>query len=67
MQLEGQWKPIDSYIRPLILEDHGAWEDPAQYFASGKYRRLIAVQSTLYPVLALLANHDIKRIRAGTA
>jgi hypothetical protein len=48
-----------------VVEDHGVWEDPAEYFASDKYLRWNAVQSMLYPVLALLANRHVERIRAS--
>jgi hypothetical protein len=106
--LEGQWRPIDSYIndRPFyeralkclkssgrsigysvclkdgrsscdfnfgdlgfvhmgaVVEDHGVWDDPSEYFASEKYRRWNVVQRALYPVLASLANRNVRRIRA---
>lgn len=111
VQLEGQWKPIDSYINdqgfyeraltrlnasgaPIgysvsfvdgksscefnfgeegfvhmgaVVEDHGVWEDPADYFASDKYLRANAVQAMAYPLLARLANRNIERIRASAA
>jgi hypothetical protein len=111
VQLEGQWKPIDSYINDktfyeralkrlsatgkiigysvsfiegrsscefnfgekgfvhmgAVVEDHGVWDDPAEYFASPKYRRLNAIQSMFYPVLAVLANRNVEGIRASAA
>ena len=111
VQLEGQWKPIDSYINDktfyeralkrlsatgkiigysvsfiegrsscefnfgekgfvhmgAVVEDHGVWDDPAEYFASPKYRRLNAIQSMFYPVLAVLANRNVEGIRARAA
>lgn len=111
VQLEGQWKPIDSYINDqafyeralnrlkaggaaigcsvsfvdgksscefnfgekgfvhmgAVVEDHGVWEDPAEYFASDKYLRFNAAQSMAYPLLAKLANRNIERIRASAA
>jgi hypothetical protein len=109
VQLEGQWKPMDSYINdqafydravkrlkasghPLgysvsfiegksscefnfgekgfvhmgaVRDDHGVWEDPADYFASDKYVRLNALQTMAYPMLAMLANRNIAAIRAS--
>jgi hypothetical protein len=109
VQLDGEWKPIDSYINDQVLygkslerlketkeelgysvsfiggksscefnfgekgfvhmgavvEDHGVWEDPAEYFASDKYPRWNAIQSMSYPLLAFLANRNVGRIRKG--
>jgi Transglutaminase-like superfamily len=109
VQIDGQWKPIDSYINDrefyeraltrlhtrggeigysmflakgksscelnygekgfvhmgAVVEDHGVWEDAAEYFASSSYRRLSAMQSLVYPVLARLANRNVERLRAG--
>jgi hypothetical protein len=109
VQLDGQWRPIDSYIndKPFyeraltrlrvsgrtmgysvslidgrsscefnfgekgfvhmgaVVEDHGVWEDPAEYFASDRYVRWKAIQSMFYPILASLANRNVERIRAG--
>lgn len=111
VQLEGQWRPIDSYIDDQVLyekalnrlkatkrelgysisliggksscefnfgekgfvhmsavvEDHGVWEDAAEYFASDKYPRWNAFQSMSYPLLAILGNLNIQQIRAGSA
>jgi len=50
-----------------VLEDHGVWEDPAEYFASDKYLRFNAIQATLYPALAVLSNRNVERIRASAA
>lgn len=50
-----------------VLEDHGVWEDPAEYFASRKYLRFNAIQMMGYPMLALLANRNIEKIRASAA
>jgi len=47
-----------------VVEDHGVWEDPAEYFASEKYRRWNAIQSGLYPALAFLANRNVEHIRS---
>lgn len=111
VQLEAQWRPIDSYINDrtfyeralerlkasghflgysvsfidgksscefnfgekgfvhmgAVLEDHGVWEDPAEYFASSKYLRFNAIQMMGYPMLARLANRNIEMIRASAA
>jgi hypothetical protein len=109
VELEGQWKPIDSYINDeafyeralrrlkasggaigysvsfidgksscefnfgekgfvhmgAVVEDHGVWEDPAEYFASDKYLRFGAIQLFSYPILAMVANRNIEAIRSG--
>jgi len=109
VQLDGQWKPVDSYINDrafyeraverlkasglelgysvcsakgdtscdfnfgekgfvhmgAVVEDHGVWDDPADYFASDKYPRLNAVQAVSYPVIAALANRNVAGIRAS--
>jgi hypothetical protein len=109
VQLEGEWKSIDSYIndqafyqqakvrlaqskRPFgysvsymdgksscefnfgekgfvhmgaVREDHGTWEDPADYFTSDQYVRFNAVQAAGYPLLAILANRNVSHIRQG--
>lgn len=111
VQLESQWKSIDSYINDktfykravkrlkesgcsfgysvsfiegksscefnfgekgfvhmgAVVEDHGFWEDPAHYFASGKYPRFNAIQMMGYPMLAALSNRHIEGIRASAA
>lgn len=108
VQLEGQWKSMDSYITdkafydgavkrlkasglpfgyavaPLngksscefnfgekgfifmgaIMEDHGTWEDAADYYASKKYLRLNSIQNMTYPMLEALTNRNIQRTRA---
>lgn len=108
VHLDGQWKPIDSYINDRLLyeqavrqlnssgrtigcsvsfkdgksscefnfgekgfvhmgavvEDHGVWDDAAEYFASEKYQRWSSIQSMMYPALAFLANRNVERIRA---
>jgi hypothetical protein len=47
-----------------VVEDHGVWEDPAEYFASDKYLRWNKLQTAMYPLLASLANRNIRRVRA---
>ena len=50
-----------------VVEDHGVWEDPADYFASDKYRPFNAIQTMGYPFLAMLANRNVEGIRASAA
>jgi hypothetical protein len=110
VQLEGQWKPIDSYINDqafyeqalkrlkasgraigysvsfvdgksscefnfgekgfvhmgAVLEDHGVWEDPGDYFASDTYLRMNAIQMMSFPLIAFLSNRNIEAVRAST-
>jgi len=107
VEVEGQWKRIDSYINdekfyrsavellkanglPLgysvsffegksscefnygekgfvhmgaVIEDHGTWDDAADYFHSPKYPRFNAIQRIGYPLIAKLSNRNIERIR----
>jgi hypothetical protein len=48
-----------------VVEDHGVWEDSAYYFASDKYLRFNAIQKMGYPMIAVLANRNVERIRAS--
>ncbi len=107
VQLEGQWKAIDSYIndKPLyeralpklqksgralgysiapregksscefnfgelgfvhmgaVREDHGVWDDPADYYASDRYVQMTSLQKFAFPVLIVMANRNITRLR----
>ncbi len=45
------------------MEDHGVWEDAADYYASKKYLRLNAMQKMAYPLLAAATNRNVERIR----
>jgi len=109
VQLDGEWKALDSYINDqafhdraverleasgrslgysvafvdgrascefsfgdkgflhmgAVVEDHGTWEDLAEYFATDRYVRLNAVQLLGYPILAALANRNVERIRTS--
>jgi hypothetical protein len=47
-----------------VVEDHGVWDDAAEYFATDKYTRMTSSQRMSYPMLATLANRNIKRIRS---
>jgi hypothetical protein len=46
-----------------VVEDHGVWEDAAEYYASAKYPRMSAFQLAAYPMLARLANRNVASIR----
>jgi hypothetical protein len=46
-----------------VVEDHGVWEDPSQYFASDKYLEFNAFERRCYPVIAVLSNRNIRRLR----
>jgi hypothetical protein len=107
VQLDGEWKPIDSYINDrafyeravkklqmskrafgysvsykdgksscefnfgekgfvhmgAVREDHGVWEDAADYFATDQYPRFAAWQSLVLPLLLVMANRNVMRIR----
>jgi hypothetical protein len=46
-----------------VREDHGAWEDASDYFATDKYVRFNRLQAFAYPLLALMSNRNVARIR----
>jgi hypothetical protein len=46
-----------------VREDHGVWEDSAEYFATDKYIRFNSIQALMYPLLAVLSNRNVTRIR----
>ncbi len=46
-----------------VREDHGVWEDAAQYYATDKYVRSNSLQAFAYPLLAVMSNNTVKRIR----
>ncbi len=46
-----------------VREDHGVWEDAAEYFTTDKYVRMNKIQAASYPLLAVLSNRNIDRIR----
>ena len=108
IEIEGQWKPLDSYIndKPFyegalkrlqesgattafsishakgesscefnfgekgfvhmgaIVEDHGTWDDYSEYMSSDKYFRMNRMQLMSYPLIALLSNRNIEKIRS---
>jgi hypothetical protein len=107
VQLDGAWKPIDSYINDQLLyqaalkklkvsgrslgysvslmdgksscefnfgevgfvhmgavqQDHGTWEDAADYFASDKYVRFTSFQKLVLPLILVMANRKITKLR----
>jgi hypothetical protein len=107
VQLDGEWKSIDSYINDkafyeraanklrksgrklgysvapkdgksscefnfgevgfvhmgAVKQDHGTWEDAADYFASDEYPRFSSWQKAVLPLLLVMANRKIMRIR----
>ncbi len=47
-----------------VVEDHGVWDDPSQFFATDQYQTFNRFQQFLYPVMATLSNRNIGRLRA---
>jgi hypothetical protein len=48
-----------------VVEDHGTWEDFADYLTSDRYTPLKRWQLMAYPTLAKLSNRNVARIRAS--
>lgn len=48
-----------------VVEDHGTWDDFAEYMASARYVPMKRWQLTAYPALARLANRKVARMRAS--
>ena len=46
-----------------VAEDHGTWEDYAEYMASPAYRRMTRLQRVAFPWLARASNRTIAGIR----
>jgi len=46
-----------------VVEDHGAWDDVADYVASPTYGRMNRMQQMVYPWLARMNNRTIEGIR----
>ena len=46
-----------------VLEDHGTWDDYSEYMASDKYFSMNRMQLTSYPLIALISNRNIERLR----
>jgi len=49
-----------------VVEDHGVWDDASEYFATDRYTRMNLFQRMAFPVLAKLANRNLKNIRSAT-
>ena len=47
-----------------VVEDHGTWEDFADYVASPKYVRMGRMQRMVFPWMARMSNRAIEGIRA---
>ena len=107
VQLNGQWKSIDSYINDknlydralvklhqsgeqtaysiseaegasspdfnfgeigylhmgAVKVDHGVWDDYADYMDSDKYVAMDKIQQMSFPLIAMLANRNLEKIR----
>jgi hypothetical protein len=46
-----------------VLEDHGTWEDFSEYMSSEKYSSMNRIQLMAYPLLAVISNRNIERLR----
>jgi hypothetical protein len=46
-----------------VVDDHGVWDDVADYLASPRYRRMRPAERAAYPLLARMANRAIEGIR----
>lgn len=49
-----------------VVEDHGPWDDASKYFATEEYTRFNALQRICYPVVAMLSNKNIEKLRASS-
>lgn len=49
-----------------VVEDHGVWDDASEYFATDKYSSMNSFQLMAYPMLARLANRNVKKIRTAS-
>jgi hypothetical protein len=47
-----------------VVEDHGSWEDYSDYMTSDKYSSMNRMQLMSYPLIALMSNRTIKKIRS---
>jgi hypothetical protein len=47
-----------------VLEDHGAWNDFAEYMRSDKYVAMNRMQQMSFPLMAWITNRQIARIRS---
>jgi len=46
-----------------VIEDHGVWGDFSEYMSSDKYTGMNRMQLKVYPLIAMISNRNIKRIR----
>lgn len=46
-----------------VLEDHGTWDDYSEYMASEQYLPMNRIQLMGYPLVALVSNRNINRLR----
>ena len=50
-----------------VREDHGVWEDAAEYFASDKYMQFSPFQKMALPLVLWLSNRNVSKIRQTPA
>jgi len=46
-----------------VLEDHGTWEDYSEYMSSDKYSSMNRIQLMAYPLIAVISNRKLERLR----
>jgi hypothetical protein len=46
-----------------VLQDHGTWDDYSEYMSSEKYSSMNRMQLTTYPLIAIISNKNIERLR----
>jgi hypothetical protein len=46
-----------------VLEDHGTWDDYSEYMSSEKYSSMNRIQLMAYPLIAVISNRNIERLR----
>jgi hypothetical protein len=46
-----------------VVEDHGVWGDFSEYMSSDKYTGMNRMQLVMYPIIAMISNRNIRRIR----
>jgi hypothetical protein len=46
-----------------VVEDHGVWDDYSEYMSSNKYSSMNRMQLMAYPLIALISNRNIERLR----
>ena len=61
-QSTGHWR--DGFIQTnALVEDHGKWEDIAEYFASPYYKPVTGLMAALYPPSSRMWNSSVASIR----